>query len=934
MEGTVSGRICPQCGLEYEGEESLCPHQESEPVEQGNESEADKLLGTIIAEHYEVIALVGEGGMSAVYKARHNLMNRIVAIKMLHKHLVSQTTTIKRFQQEAIAISHLSHPNIVSVHDFGITADVQPYLIMDYLEGASLEDVIRRDGAFSLSRAVKIFYQICDALGHAHAKGIVHRDLKPSNVMLTNVEGNPDFVRIVDFGIAKLTVSAELEGQHLTRTGEIFGSPLYMSPEQCMGQPLDARSDIYSMGCVMYETLTGRPPFKGANMLETMYMRLSENAPSFSSTRPDLKIPAQLEAVVFRAMAPEPKQRYESMAELKDALERTVRQVGTHTGIRAVVPNITARVQQLALKRKRLSPRVLAGIGALLMVASLFFVWREFTRPSVKEPEHFDQEMKWIDLDNDAQRAWDEQDYAGAERQLLAAVKTAETFGQSDSRLLKTLEKLQGLYEEQGAESKRQAVLDRIEEIRSQNPSHELGDAKTALDAVIDSALALVPAHLSRAEWGKYQKLCERLTQWAAMMTDQKNYKRAEDLYKRELDIERQILGTESGDVARTLTNLATLYHKNEGRYDLAEPLYIEAIAIRKKILGERSPDVAETMAGLAQLYQERGRLDESEKLFKSALAIQEESIGANQPDTAETLAGLAELYRVQGRYDEAEPLYKRVLSIDEETPGANEKSVAMSVHNLAGLYANRGMCAEAEPLYRRSLETYQKIHGAEHPFVAKIMNNLAVTQIEQGKFAEAEPLLKRALSIRSRVLSPGHPEIAQSLNSLAEVCRLRGKLDEAQSYLENALNINVKTFGPDHPEVALVLNGFGQLLEARGKLVDAEGFYRRAMDIRRQALGPAHPATAKSMSDLGLLYLKAGRLNEAGPLLKEAMETRQRVLGREHPDTLVSENAYADFLIRTNRLAEGASMKWRTWQSQAMRWWPFKNSPQPSSLQ
>src|SRR4029450_1587391 len=239
--------------------------------------------------------------MSAVYKARHLLIDRIVAIKVLHSHLVSQATTLKRFQQEANAVSHLSHPNIIAIHDFGISAETQPYLIMDYLEGTSLSDLLEKEGHLSLERAFPIFLEICEALDHAHEHGVVHRDLKPSNVMLTNIGEQTDCVKIVDFGIAKLMPTADSEGQNLTKTGEVFGSPLYMSPEQCMGQPLDAPCDIYSMGCVMYETLMGKPPFHGNNVLETMYMRLTETAPSFSSMRPDLKIASSIEAVVLRA---------------------------------------------------------------------------------------------------------------------------------------------------------------------------------------------------------------------------------------------------------------------------------------------------------------------------------------------------------------------------------------------------------------------------------------------------------------------------------------------------------------------------------------------------------------------------------------------------------------------------------------------------------
>lgn len=309
---------CPACNEEYQDTNLVvCPKDRTMLLT----PQKDELIGQILNDRYKVVEEVGRGGMSAVYKGIHELMDRTVAIKVLLPQLVSDQISIKRFQQEAQAASHLQHPNVITVYDYGFVASGQPYLVMDFLEGESLADIIRRDKQVPVKRMIPIFMQGCEALEHAHQKGVIHRDLKSSNIMLIDFEGKKDFVKVVDFGIAKLMPSSGKQSQNLTQTGEVFGSPIYMSPEQCMAQSLDARSDIYSMGAMMYESLTGQPPLMGNSIIDTMQMHMSTPPKPFRESRPDLDIPEALERVVLKALAKKPEQRYQSMQELRDALE-------------------------------------------------------------------------------------------------------------------------------------------------------------------------------------------------------------------------------------------------------------------------------------------------------------------------------------------------------------------------------------------------------------------------------------------------------------------------------------------------------------------------------------------------------------------------------------------------------------------------------------
>lgn len=279
----------------------------------------DSLLGSIFAEKYEILAVTGRGGMSTVYKARHTLMDNFVAIKILNSALVNDPLHIERFTKEAKTLSGLKHPNIVQVFDFGISENSKPYLITEYLQGESLADILQTSTNIPAQRAVSIFLQVCDGLSVLHKKGIVHRDLKAGNIFLVHEADASDVVKILDFGIAKM-LDDENKDQKLTKDGEVFGSPLYMSPEQCTGRKVDARSDIYSLGCVIYECLTGSPPHIGGSPFETMNKQCNEPTLSLRGIAPELPIPDLLDELVMKALMKDPQERQQTAEELKASL--------------------------------------------------------------------------------------------------------------------------------------------------------------------------------------------------------------------------------------------------------------------------------------------------------------------------------------------------------------------------------------------------------------------------------------------------------------------------------------------------------------------------------------------------------------------------------------------------------------------------------------
>jgi len=286
------------------------------PNKLGN-AEASLAVGSVFGDTYRVLSFIGQGGMGFVYKVEHLMMNKIMALKILRSEQVSDDVW-RRFKTEAQAIARLDHINVVRIYDMSQTKEGKPFYTMDLLVGQSLADYLEEGGRMPVKEALPVFRQICSGLAYAHDRGIIHRDIKPANIMLI-AESNaalPPLVKIVDFGIAKLTARDGSAGQSLTRPGEVFGSPLYMSPEQCSGLPLDYRTDMYSVGVTMFQVLTGLPPLVGKSAIETTAMHLNEIPPSMSEQVENCEFSPRLEEIVARLLEKLPEHRFDSLADV------------------------------------------------------------------------------------------------------------------------------------------------------------------------------------------------------------------------------------------------------------------------------------------------------------------------------------------------------------------------------------------------------------------------------------------------------------------------------------------------------------------------------------------------------------------------------------------------------------------------------------------
>jgi serine/threonine protein kinase len=330
----------------------------------------DPLIGQTVGKHYQILACCGKGGMSTVYKAKDLTMGNLVAIKfLLFEGKTAREQMMLRFQREARVVGSLDHPNVIAVHAFDFTADRQPFLVMDYAEGETLAERIARTGRIPLDQCIDIFIQICDGLAHAHEKGVLHRDLKPGNVILLDERYGDVTLKILDFGIAKLVDNSASNTQQLTRTGDVFGSPLYMSPEQGLGKSLTASSDLYSLGCLMFEALTGLPPFMGKTAVETILKHQTEAPPTLMQATLGEEFPQKLENIVSTLLAKEARDRFQSALELGIAL-RDLKKSGD-----AAIPVASNNAFSKALMPER-SRMVMGATQAIAFVSIVILLVR------------------------------------------------------------------------------------------------------------------------------------------------------------------------------------------------------------------------------------------------------------------------------------------------------------------------------------------------------------------------------------------------------------------------------------------------------------------------------------------------------------------------------------------------------------------------------
>lgn len=538
--------------------------------------EKDAVLGTCMANHLEILTLRGKGGMSSVYKAKHLLLDRQVAVKVIQKN---DPTALLRFKQEAKAATSLSHPNIAGVREFGINEQGNPYLVMDYVEGKTLSDLIKENGSLSTERTISIMSQICTGLDHAHKLNIVHRDLKPSNIIVMSTADGGDVVKIVDFGIAKII---EDEQSSVTQTGEIFGTPNYMSPEQGQGHPVDARTDIYSMGCMIFECLTGKPPFTGANPIEIILKHTNAEPPTLRS----LKVVSHLDPVIQCCLAKDAANRYQNALELDSDL-------------RANEPKAWTQHRSKKLSSKDRKKFLLVTLSAIALIGVLFIatIW-----PALR-PIFFPKPWDKLSMAASGEAANGLSNYESAKSLMFRAIDAAENGGA-------TLQEKELLYQQ-------------LAKLYSGS-----NDWKNAI-RFFNKALELNATHAVNANTGSMHDWLSE-----AYIYD-KEFDRAVEHASTAVQIKKRILGENHPYTLFALLHLGQAY-RGAKQVDEAEKVDRQALSVAQKLYpAGDNVTLADAYHQLANILAVQGKSGEAAENYSKSLEISIKARGSLSPMVA-----------------------------------------------------------------------------------------------------------------------------------------------------------------------------------------------------------------------------------------------------------------------------------------------------------
>lgn len=795
---------------------------------------------------YKLLQQIGEGGCGVVYMAeQEEPMRRRVALKVIKLGLDTKDV-VARFEAERQALALMDHPNIAKVLDAGATAAGRPYFVMELVQGIKITDYCDRN-QLSTDERLKLFVQVCEAIQHAHQKGVIHRDIKPSNVLVTSRDGVA-IPKVIDFGIAKATTGQRLTDKTLFTAFEQFmGTPAYMSPEQASMNELgiDTRSDIYSLGILLYELLTGKTPFDANELLaaglEAMRQIIQVKEPLRPSTRlstmlqgelttmasrrrteiPKLihLIKGDLDWIVMKSLEKDRSRRYETANGLKADVQRFL----GHEPVLARPPSTFYQLQKIVLRNRLLFGSVTAITMA--MVFGLGFSTWSLLREKAARQRAVAAEQAAILLREKAE----------------AAEKSAQVEAAKSQQVAHFLESM----------------------LSSIDPAVALGRDTSLLKEVLDKTAVRVGQDLGNQP-AVEAELRHTLGEvyWALGDLDH-----AGAMHRQALAIQRKLNGDDA-QVADTLSDLAMVLWR-QGKLSEADTMLREVLATQRKIPGDNLA-VAKTLKNLAGVVNTRGKPAEAITLLREALAIQKEQLGAADPEVADTLSNLAAVLARKKLLAEAETNVCQALSIQTNHFGGDHPAVADSLNVLATIKEKQNDKDAAEKLYRSVLAMRQKVFGNEHPQVALAFFNLGRFLASEHRMTEAETALRSALAIQKKFLG-SNAETIYTASELGVLLKKELKFSEAEPILQDSLTIVKELYGKDSLRAAIASYSLGDLLYRENKLPEAESAYLEAIRIR-QKLNSARPDSADSLMGLWSIYQRQGRTAEAKNVLLEAI--------------------------------------------------------------
>jgi len=784
-----------------------------------DESGARTVIG-----RYHLLQRIGEGGMGEVWLAEQKEpVRRRVALKLV-KAGMNTREVIARFESERQALALMDHPAIAKVLDAGSTAQGTPYFVMEYVAGVPITAYCDNH-RLSTRERLELFLHVCEGVQHAHQKAIIHRDLKPSNILVTEVDDRAA-PKIIDFGVAK-ALSQRLTAQTIyTRVGTLVGTPEYMSPEQALssGEDIDTRTDVYSLGIILYELLAGVPPIELRKIaLDEFLRRLREEEPPKPSTKfrtqdqatsTELarkrqseplalakQIRGDLDSIALKALEKDRSRRYGSPSDFAADIGRYLR----NEPVLAVSPSLAYRTRKFARRYR----------GALATAAAFALVLIAAAVVSIRQSIRANREA--------------------------AVAQAVNDFLQND-------------------------LLAQASASTQASPSTK-PDPDLKVRTALDRAAARIAGKFAREP---EVEAAIRDTIGQTYM-DLGLYREARTHLERALELHRRMLGPENPKTLKTLNGLGRSVYF-QGKYPEAEALFSQALEIQRRVLGPQHPDTLSSMGYLANDYYEQGKYAQSEALHRQTLEIRRRVLGAEHRDTLDSMQSLALVYYLEGKHAEAEALFSQTLEMQRRVLGPEHPTTLSSMGDLAMVYASQGKYRQSEALLSQTLEIRRRILGPEHSSTLSSMHNLANTYLQEGNYAQAEALFTQALEIQRRVLGPEHASTLMSMECLAGTYGLSGRYAQAEELFNQTLDIQRRVLGPEHPDTLLTLSDFASMYQVLGKYAQAEIYATQALAGRRRALGSEHADTMASAADVALAYLSQGKFTESEPLAREAV--------------------------------------------------------------
>ncbi len=814
----------------------------------------DPLIGSTLAGHLQILSCVGRGGMSVVYKAKDLLLYRTVAVKVLRSHS-AVPKGIKRFRYEAVAASKLDHPNIVRVYKFNVPEQGQPYLVMDYLEGSSLAEFIAKNGAIELRRTISIMTKVCEGLEHAHKAGVIHRDLKPGNIMLVKDQDGQQSVKIVDFGIAKMLHNEDEDSPSLTRTGDLVGSPLYMSPEQCHGEPVDKRSDIYALGCVMYEMLTGKPPFKGNTMLETVQMQTSAIPKPVKERFPGIKNADKIDTILLKAMAKQPAQRYQSVHDFKAAIQ----ELNAGSGASGLLDRIKlqlelARNKSIAQKKEKLAPYslILAAVASIAIVICIFISNQALHRqshnatpmiapspPSNRPAEN--PELSWINADLAAQEAVNTGQYKTAEQEYEKSKKLAKNIGTEYE--LSTLEGLSDLYDLTSRDRKvYEKDIDRL--------VHKSMDTQIIIDA-----LRKTDAHKER---DSVLALLDQSIRLSGLLNLSGRCAESQKMLKTTLEIGQRYLMPNDLTIATCLLSLGDTCHRTNFE---AEREYLQkAYAIAKK---HPKDELFERCAYLlGRSYAEHNEPKLAEPYLQEALKASITIHGASSKQSAQSCYQLAKCYmRTKTQALSNTTAYEALSMLQSLKPEARD---AESDYQLAQLESGLRRKGDALRDASRSLRACENGPAKNYPMIVQCCQLLAFNYPKTSPQRVA--LLNRRTAILKRMNQFTPVDEAEIHRSQVESYLESGEYGKAKSALQPSIDL-VNGWPKEKPvprQLTRSLLTMARVYRGLGDQNEAEIYCLRYKALATASNGAKSYSVATADAQLGHIYAEGNQREKA----------------------------------------------------------------------